>query len=397
MDKLTKYYNELKTSIPPEVMTERILHAIPTAEAKSLPLKKVTVIMLTAVVLLVGGISAAAASGLLDLSSIFGDRLTADEELAGRLISDAEDFTWTVSDNDYMIELKGVTGSHSDMLMVYEIKRVDGSPVVEHMTNIPEDSVLCSAVKIDLTAPPQGSDYYNASDSNRYILNDEGNVEIYNRISTDGNICGHYYSVDATNLYPKTLLESFEKENDIFLWKQQVDTPTGFYQSTEDFKAKQPLDIALNDERIIGLELEWSIGFTYTPSETAQLSRSIAENNTFSLKYWRQLGGIGEKSFEITSSHFSSVGGRINGEYYGDELKGSLFEKYNDVFLILTNGEEIPCTISVNSLGYYSVEKRTDISAEIQYSDAKNGTITAIEISELDAISINGEIYPFEK
>lgn len=396
MNELNKYYEQIAPAHSPEDTARSVMARAASARPEKRRGFKPAAIAAAAAVVMAGGATAAAA-GLLNINGIFGGRITAeDEQLAGALVGATKDFTWTTSDDNYAIELKGVTGSESDMLLMYEIVRTDGKPVTDFMTNIPEDGELRGLVDIAFSDEYAFSESH---DNNRYTINEEGNIEVYNRIITNGDISGQYYSVEAVNLYPKRLLRDFEQEHDVFVWSQKrSNTPIGFYADSKSFYAKQPTDIALNDERIIGLELEWSIGFTYLPSETAKLPKVIAdEGAAVTLNYWKTFagGGTDTRIFEITDSYFSSVGGRIEAVHCGEKLYGSSFENHNDIYLITEDGRRQPCTVIVGSLGYVgNYEIITTINIEIRYSETENGPTAAVDIAKAEAISINGEVFP---
>ncbi len=396
MSEIKDYFDSITTSKSTEDIAKKVMERTEKRPERSRPKFKPFAVAAAATVALVGGVTAAAATGLIDFNEIFGGRITAqDEQLAGALVGAAQDFTWSVSDDDYMIELKGITGSKSDMLLVYEIARVDGKPVADFMTNIPEDGRLEGFIDIAFS---DESAFSSAMDSNQYIVNDKGNIEVYNRIITDGNISGQCYSIDGVNLYPEQTLQAFLQQQDeaIFMWDHKSsEHPIGFY-SYNSFNDNEPLNIALDDERIIGLELSWSVDFTYSPSETAILSKSISdENTTVSINRWARFTRETETlECKIIKSHFSCVGGWLEVEYYGDRT-GTEYEKNNNVYLLTQNGSELPCAFVEHGHGTsYVSEPVTTIHIEIRYSETLDDPITAIDISEITAVSINGEIFP---
>ncbi|MBE6901480.1 MAG: hypothetical protein E7478_03315 [Ruminococcaceae bacterium] len=394
MDKIKCYFDNISPEKSPEQIAQNVISNAESS-ARKRSFRPLTAVAAAAAVMAVG-VTAAAATGLLNINDIFGGRISAqDEVLAGELVIAAEDFTWSVSDDDYMIELKGVTGSKSDMLLVYEIKRTDGKPVTDYMTNVPEDGALVGFVEVGFS---DESTFSKAMDDNQYAVNEHGNIEIYNRIITNGDLSGQQYSVNGVNLYPYHELWDFlQQQNDrIFMWDHRSDEhPIGFY-SYNSFKENKPLDIALNDEHIIGLELTWSIDFTFSPSNTATLSKTIKDtDNTINIDRRNTYSRIVDTlDCKIIQNHFSCVGGWIELEYSGEPKVGD-FENYNEIYLITEDKTPIPCTFV--SRGYSTLYVNgavTTIDFEIRYSDTVEGPITAIDISEIEAISINGEIFP---
>ena len=394
MSEIKNYFDKISPEHTPEQIAQAVIQRADSG-AKKRRFKPFTAIAAAAAVMAVG-VTTAAATGLLNINDIFGGRISAqDEVLAGELVVAAEDFTWSVSDEDYMIELKGVTGSKSDMLLVYEIKRTDGKPVTDYMTNIPEDGALVGFVEVGFS---DESAFSTAMDDNQYAVNEHGNIEINNRIITNGDLTGQQYSVNGVNLYPNHELWSFlQQQNDrIFMWDHRSDEhPIGFY-SHNSFKENKPIDIALNDERIIGLELTWSIDFTYSPSDIAMLSKAI-EKDAMTIDIERRTAYsqiVDTLDCKIIQNHFSCVGGWIELEYSGEPETGDI-EKCNEVYLITEDKTHIPCTFT--SRGYstlYINGAVTTVDVEIRYSETADGPITAIDIDKITAISINGEIFP---
>ena len=234
MDKMKSYFDNISPEKSHEQITQDVISKAESS-ARKRRFRPLTAVAAATAVMAVG-VTTAAATGLLNINDIFGGRISAqDEALAGNLMIAAEDFTWTVSDDDYMIELKGVTGSKSDMLMVYEIKRTDGKPVTDYMTNVPEDGMLVGFVEASFS---DESAFSKAMDDNQYTVNENGNIEIYNRIITNGDLSGQQYSVNGVNLYPNHELWDFlQQQNDsIFMWDHRGDEhPIGFY-SQNSFK-----------------------------------------------------------------------------------------------------------------------------------------------------------------
>ena len=63
----------------------------------------------------------------------------ADSELADSLMGAVHNFRYKVSDDDYAIRINGVSGDSSNMMLIAEIYRKDGTPVTDYLKNFPED------------------------------------------------------------------------------------------------------------------------------------------------------------------------------------------------------------------------------------------------------------------
>ncbi len=394
MNKIKTYFDGISHGKDPEQISEDIIRrADSTAKKHSF---RTIAIAAAAAVVMVGGVTAAAATGLLDINDMFGGRIsTQDEQLAQDLVGAAKDFKWTTSDDDYAIELKGVTGSESDMLLMYEIVRTDGRPVTDFMTNIPKDGELDMFTDISFS----DNSPYTVTGSDMYFINEDGNVGIYYRIITNGNITGEHYSQKSVNLYPEKMLWDYLQHKDVWIMhmpREWSDRPIGFYND-EAFNDKIPLDIPLNDENIIGLELEWSIDFTYFPSDIAALSKSISEENAdIEVSRWKVFtGGLETLDCNVIYSHFSCVGGWIEVEYAGEAYIGDNYESHNEVYLLMDNGEKHPCSfVGRGQSTFYEDEAVTRIDIEVRYGDTDDGTISAVDIDKIKAVYINGKTLP---
>ena len=287
--------------------------------------------------------------------------------------------------------------------MVYEIKRTDGKPVTDYMTNIPEDGVLTAKYWSEWSDedgttkcgwPINRDDITTMCYDMQCSITDTGNIEVYYKMTTDGNINGLLLTVDSMNLYPKAVLGEFEKQNDMYLsYPAGINTPVGFYGWGDgSIYEGKPLDIAINDERIIGLELEWMVQLSYNPNETAIQTKQL-DADAVKL-YYTRYSGLGNTEFTLVESEFSCVSGRLELTRTGSMLDGSVTEAHNEVYLITDSEEHIPCTVVGHGHSYDHTELTEDHVVEIRYSETLDAPITAIDISEITAISINGETFP---
>lgn len=390
---IKEYYDKQRLGISAEDMTARVMRAAQEQPKHRAVRKPAVVAAAAAVVVMAGGVTAAA-TGMFNINDIFGGRINAqDEQLAGELVIAAEDFSWSVSDDDYMIEFKGITGSISDMMLVYELKRTDGKPVIDYMTNIPEDGRLIGLVDYNF---PDETAFTTFLNTDQYIINEQGNVEVCNQIITDGDLSTYHYSVDTINLYPEEILYSYMRENDIFMKSERYkdyDNSVGFYNNDHD----TPTAIALNDERVIGLELTWNVDFTYSPSDIAAFSKSISnEDAVLEVSRWTTYEKTEKETFNcnVIKSQFSCVGGWIEVKYQGAS-SGVLYNELNEVYLLTADDSKVPCVFEGIGHSMCLVDNaETTLRTVIRYSDTIDSPITAIDISEIVAISINGETFP---
>ncbi|MBQ8903155.1 MAG: hypothetical protein IJY73_02510, partial [Oscillospiraceae bacterium] len=144
---------------------------------KRISFKKPLVAICAAAAALTLGTVGAAAAGLISFNEIFGNIIRTDNaELGEALIGNAENVKWTVSNEDYVVNLKGVTGTNERVMAVVEIARADGTHVEDYLKNKEalEETILLSGSKyLGLTNPD-----VNLGKSVHTYLNESGNIEI---------------------------------------------------------------------------------------------------------------------------------------------------------------------------------------------------------------------------
>lgn len=122
---------------------------------------------------LVCGITTAAVTGVINFKELFGKHIDLDnDELGSKLMAQATDVVYTVSDDDYRVGLKGITGDIGSLYAIIEITRVDGTPVTEHFLNTLNDMANAKWL-YDYCDASQCSGGYGG------FINNKGNLEFF--------------------------------------------------------------------------------------------------------------------------------------------------------------------------------------------------------------------------
>lgn len=364
--------------------------------------------------LLICGITAAAVTGLIDFEAVFGDFIVVkDSELANSLVGKVKNFKYKVSDSDYKIEIKGVTGTDRSMLGIAEISRVDGTPVIDHFINPTDERVLAAFW--------EHTDF-NGSGGFGSGINDEGNIEFHFDISNDSSLIGKKFKVESKNFYPNEAYFNFMMDNNISYMEYRdfsgyVQTPENGYVDHHNFV---PADV--DDSGIIALELEWGFSFTYKPSEAALKTKVCLDPEEdfvlyqYSMKLIPNENDDGgrhtdhdsrvdlETAANCTHIEVGPMNGHIKFEYelseyhqqnFIDDHTTNMDDDKNIFFLIMSDGGTIPVEFGAGTGSGGGKSKIFECDYELVYPD-ENGKKEIIETENVTAISINGTVYDLQ-
>ncbi len=323
------------------------------------------------------GVTGAAAAGIIEFDKIFGGYITAEnEELGEKLISVNSDFRYSVSDDDYVIELKGVTGSASEIIAKLEFKRTDGKPVIDAFVNeYKPDQNISSADNVNCI----GMVGYN-----QYTINESGNIDIDLNFCASSPISGEILTAKGFGFYPSETLFDFIAENNV---------P---YENIPE----------ADTSSIVYIPVEWSFSFCYFPTEKALIEIEAEELNTpVSLNATAYTSDSSENftgEFTVNKIKLTATRGYITLISESPEYKcyGISATNGNKVRFIKKDGTEVTAFIS-----YSSTSNGGNVECGILYSKEPVGLdengytqpkMIAADISEIEAIEINGVIIPIE-
>lgn len=343
MNKLNEYYNELTMKATPEDMTQRVISADTAEKPKRMAFRKPAVIAAAAAVLMVGGVTAGAATGLFNFNEVFHSVNAESEELGEKLLGEASNIRSTISDDDYVVELKGVTGSPTSLLANIEISRADGQPIND-MKNVYFDVEDITFENADSFS---GGGYF-------ISINDQGNIciEWEHRLDNDKLIAGELLMDGTVSL--------------------------GGSVELEDGSETKTLD--------------WTLEFDYTPSEESLRTvkaADVSENCKLNVYADLEETAHADCELDVNAITLTSTFGILNGKMLnGDSVEYGL-DNTNDVRLIKNDGSEIRAWL----FGYSGrVDGGIDFTMEY-YADENCVESLAIDVTEIKAVSINGTVY----
>ncbi len=356
---------------------------------KKISIKKPIIAICAAVAALSLGAVTAAAAGIINFNEIFGSTIRTDnEELGEALIGNAENVKWTVSDEDYVVNLKGVTGTNERVMAVVEIARADGTPMEDYLSTLDflyEDGMFSAFESVKIN----GGFDENGAGGCSTIINEAGNVEIqFDRtleFTADTKI-----EINCMGFYPTA--EFMEIQFDPYA---TLGMHGGSYEYHLSESEKESLD------KIELLDLSWSLEFTFTPSEKARNSVK-AENFAETAKLAFAIRSYADYSeTDYITETFDVVINEITADSMGFEICMTINrEKYPvneysvdgdinnwDIKAICKDGTEIPTFISMWNGGG---DKEMQLKYTVEYND---GERKAVDLSEISGISINDTVY----
>lgn len=304
--------------------------------------RKPLIIAAAAALTLCVGVSAAAATGLIDFNTIFGDAITAEnEQLGAALIGDAANVRYSVSNEDYVVSMNGVTGSSASLIASFEISRADGLPI-----------------------------------GNKDTFLDVGFLSLNNDEDFSGGRCSYGFNENGNITIDYEYQLSFERllEDDFVL--SGAITMNGSLRFMDNGK---------------WVDLDWQTDFDYTPSEQSlkSLNASVV-GKPCSLN----CGYFDDNEFvtvpcTIEVLRLTSTGGAVMakldrpGRFVG-------LNHDNTLRLIKTDGSEVIVAFA----GGYTSDADNTIRYEINfYTDDTLCHKLAVDLDEITAISINGTVY----
>lgn len=353
------------------------------------------------------GLTAAAAAGIFDFKEVFGNFIgVIDSSRANSLAAAADTFTYKVSDGDYGIRIKGVTGTDTNIIAVAEIYRTDGEPVSEHFANPTEETHLTSLWDEHEMNGLRGVSW-------GYYINGAGNIEMHFDISGDRSLNGRRFTVRSENFYPTNGYWNFITENragyihsgDFSSYVEVIDGKGSSDSPITDF----------DDSSVTALKLKWEFSFEYKASKDSLRTKSCKKpkeqftlyqnNRTLDESY---LIGMeedektytAEKPVTVNSIDIGTLGGNIEMSLELSDYEQTHFvyplayfegEHFkNEIHLITEDVGVIPVRIGSssgsNGNGMYK------LSCELVYgSDPAIRKI--VDIDSVTAVSINGTVY----
>ncbi len=351
------------------------------------------------------GVTAAAATGLIDFNKIFDGLISAESEtLGGNLASEMTDFRYEVSDSDYIIVPNGVTGTASNICVSFDIERADGQSVKDFMLRNGSGKELVTAMDWNVMADYTQS-FGSALDDYSVVVNDEGDLTVMLSVTYSIPVDECTVRIMGSDLFEEKELIRFREDNNV--WEYFVDADGKPIYHGQDvsslaydtalfgYGAKERKDIDMSEIRYF--ELDWGVEFVYTPSESAMQTLTASDVSATYMEpvtVWGESDMLDASEIECTVKNIevSGTGGSI--EYdrdpayetqYNEDKICSEFDQY-DILLLTDSGKEIRAEFELGT-GAGNTQKFF-----FKYVDDKGERI-AVDINTVTAISVNGVEY----
>ncbi len=312
---------------------------------KKISFKKPVIAICAAAITATLGVTGAAAAGFFSFDDIFGIRIKAENiDLGEALMCKAENFSYTVSDDDYKIELNGISGSGTEIIANLEISRIDGTPVVDSFVNEYNENDGIYGHNENLVAYKSKGYKKDLGGTGKYEINDDGNIEIVYVIgNTDigsDPVANEKIILNGAKVYPTDKYFDFLcEDNNALAWFK--DGKLVYYKNGTDET------VEIDTSPVHYLDLFWSAEFTYVPSEEALKT--------------------------VTRSYFSA----------DDELKCKSHIYDNN-----GNKTELDCTVKFIDMKFTSTY--ATIAFDMEYNELENGDIPFPDIEKAYLVRKDG-------
>lgn len=420
---MNKEYTGFFDRITPESSSEEFLRGVLRKAEKMENNKKRSfgkrpiIIAAAAAATLSVGVSAAAATGLLSFNNIFGSVITAESEtMADNLISEPKGFRFAVSDEDYTIVPKGVTGGTQDFIAAFDIVRTDGQPVSDFLFTQPESGRLAIVnetwVQID-----EPLNYAGGLDAFDVTFNEDGNISVVVAMHYSIDITGETVRIFGSDLYELDKLLEFQDssamhtdfidDNGEYIYRYDMESgrvyDSGFLTDNE-YKL-----INLEQSDILLHELDWSVEFEYTQAISSLKAADLSRPFTDAVQVDLAIDELPRDQFPdatetveveavVQDIDITSVMGSITYKL-GEELlkypagKSMVFSE-PQVELITDSGGRIKAEFNGSSC-YEDADGLWLYQLSVKFCD-NDGSRIAVDLSEISAVSINDVVYELQ-
>ncbi|MGN1415535.1 MAG: hypothetical protein ACI4XF_01725 [Oscillospiraceae bacterium] len=316
-----------------------------------------------------------AAAELFGFDEILGRYIRIDDsELAQSLIGTVSDVEYTVSDNEYQIEIIGVSGSSESLFAAVKISRRDGAPVVDHFLNgsvKDSDNIRWLKYMTDILTDDGKMCGYNRHYGNSSIIDENGDI-LYVLDLYGEDLDGKIISIDFERLVLSQEGREFEKENNVCyscnsnIW--------GYYSSDTG----ELVDI--DDSAIVCLPLKWTLSFKYNVSDNAPEVR------------YADISKQDNSDCVITELKASASGVRISFTSKHDILRS---EYGKEAHIIMCDNTHIPLSETCSGSSFDGEHWYNNVNFE--YSEEVNTKINQfIDITQAKAVYFDGVTYELE-
>lgn len=332
------------------------------------------------------GITGAAAAGIIDFNEIFGNEIKTEIEDSYLLMSRTENVEAYTSDEDYNVTLLGVTGGNDVAIMSIEISRKDGKPVTDYFVNRNDNSTLFGFISAECNweNPDTDSRYYSSA-----RINEAGNIVATAELSVefdrldDISLAGRKISITGNGFYPG---------EDLFNYIDEIGA------ERTDFGASYSDGTQADISSVASLPLEWSLSFDYYPSESSAQRLHIKEADKEKKITLKRKPIEGEMiEYKVTVRNIELGCTRAIVELREEKQEFPFSFPDNTILLITRDGKEISADFSGGMSRSYEDYEISQQNLKYYSESSEQGYIRlAVDVNEIAAISINGEIFELE-
>lgn len=352
---------------PSEELVERVREKRFGRRKKNHIIKRAVIIPVAACLAVLFTVTAAAE--LFGFDEILGRYIRIDDsELAQSLIGTVSDVKYTVSDDDYKIQVMGVTGSYDSMFAAVKLSRKDGTPVTDHfLIDCPDDhNISWQRAQWDIKAYKGGFGGGGGS-----YIDEYGNI-IYTMDINGDDLTGKKIEITCDRLV--LLKESFELQNENNVYYGLNHRKWGYYKQETD----EPVDF--DDSSVLCLPIGWSVSFRYTASENALTVR------------YADISAQDNSEYTITELKATASGVRMSFTSDQDNIREEYGKK---AYMIMYDNTHIPLSATSGSSSFNG--EYWDNCIDFEYSEEVNTTIKQyIDITQAKAVYFDGVTYELE-
>ncbi len=439
MSDIKSYYNGIT---PKSVTADIAAKAISAAEKQHRIRFKPFAAVAAAAVLMAGGVTAAAATGLLDFNKLFGGIIQAEgSSLEGLTSVQYEEFRYEISDDNYIITPDIIAGTDDSIFVALTISRVDGKPVADYLSQDIGTKRMYSNFTFSKETYAGGS-----ASAPRIYLDDNGNLTAVCDIDGNASLDGNTIRIMCSGLYEHNAYFDFVHANDLYChvvdgngsYISGVEKPDSLANTHRYYSFSDMLEADVDDSELSLLDLSWGIEFTYAPDEEAFASLTadvdggiirsapIVFRNGGTDNDWLHIVQHTERPMLTAEANAVAltIGYTLDESDWNPETDGSYRnygsfsgigathinpdgthfwipreDSFNEVYLLTKDGERIATAVDCAhgngdthflTFHYYEADDNIDSDSD----GDPDGTRIAINLDEIESVSINGTVYP---
>lgn len=329
--------------------------------------KPLTVICAAAITLSLS-ITGAAAAGIINFNEIFDKRISVqDEKLGEALLCSAENFTYTISDDAYQIEMQGITGTGYEIIGTLVVSRRDGAPVTDYIEAVSIDNkvIMLDNTDCKVHLSEKYTDYItNGGAMCCYYTDNDGNLKIELNISCHTSMYGNKIHISCDKKYGKLPFDWIVE----FTYIPSEASTEKLYRGYFTVEDKVPVTYQVSDDKM---------------QEQTEAVETLANLKCIRLNC---VGGTIEGKAELPQEWIQKAAGREMAAF--------------DITLTKKDGSTVYAFIE--SGNYYNnsfimkLRYTSDDLDTLIENESLRENLIAVDLSEIKSITINGKTFDMQ-